>query len=180
MLITNSTLITFGEKNQVTHDGAILITGEHIADLGLTTELMAKYPDEEILDAQGKLVMALQGEVFDVAVDIRKGSPTYGQWVGATLSDENFHMLYIPPGFAHGFCVLSAKADFVYLITAEYDVLRDEAEAYAKRLKDAGNHVSCVRYHGLMHAFVSLDGVIDKADQALTEIAQKLREMIQK
>ncbi|MCP4536070.1 MAG: dTDP-4-dehydrorhamnose 3,5-epimerase [Chloroflexi bacterium] len=70
--------------------------------------------------AQGKLVMALRGEVFDVAVDIRQGSPTYGQWVGATLSDENFHMLYIPPGFAHGFCVLSEKADFVYLITAEY------------------------------------------------------------
>ena len=57
MLITNSTLITFGEKNQVIHDGAILITGEHIADLGSTAELMAKYPAEEILDAQGKLAM---------------------------------------------------------------------------------------------------------------------------
>ena len=70
--------------------------------------------------AQGKLVMALRGEVFDVAVDIRRGSPTYSRWVGAILSDENFHMLYIPPGFAHGFCVLSAEADFVYLVTAEY------------------------------------------------------------
>ena len=70
--------------------------------------------------AQGKLVMALRGEVFDVAVDIRRGSPTYGRWVGATLSDENFHMLYIPVGFAHGFCVLSEEADFVYLVTAEY------------------------------------------------------------
>jgi putative selenium metabolism protein SsnA len=57
MLITNSTLITFGEKNQVIHDGAILISGEHIADLGSTAELTAKYPDEEILDAQGKLAM---------------------------------------------------------------------------------------------------------------------------
>jgi dTDP-4-dehydrorhamnose 3,5-epimerase len=70
--------------------------------------------------AQGKLVMALRGEVFDVAVDIRRGSPTYGQWVSAILSDENFHMLYIPVGFAHGFCVLSEEADFLYLVTAEY------------------------------------------------------------
>ncbi len=70
--------------------------------------------------AQGKLVMALRGEVFDVAVDIRKGSPTYGQWVGTVLSDENFHMLYVPVGFAHGFCVLSDEADFVYQVTAEY------------------------------------------------------------
>jgi len=64
--------------------------------------------------AQGKLVMALKGEVFDVAVDIRKGSPTYGQWVGAILSDKDFHMLYIPVGFAHGFCVLSEEAEFFY------------------------------------------------------------------
>jgi dTDP-4-dehydrorhamnose 3,5-epimerase len=70
--------------------------------------------------AQGKLVMALRGEVFDVAVDIRQGSPTYGQWVSAILSDENFHMLYIPVGFAHGFCVLSEEADLIYLVTAEY------------------------------------------------------------
>ena len=70
--------------------------------------------------AQGKLVMALRGEVFDVAVDIRQGSPTYGQWVSTILSDENFHMLYIPVGFVHGFCVLSEEADFVYLVTAEY------------------------------------------------------------
>ncbi len=70
--------------------------------------------------AQGKLVMALQGEVFDVAVDIRKGSPTYGQWVGAVLSDQNFHILYIPAGFAHGFCVLSEEANFLYQVTDEY------------------------------------------------------------
>lgn len=71
--------------------------------------------------AQGKLVMALSGEVFDVAVDIRLGSPTYGQWVGEVLSAENGHMLYIPPGFAHGFCVLSDEADVIYLVTREYD-----------------------------------------------------------
>jgi dTDP-4-dehydrorhamnose 3,5-epimerase len=70
--------------------------------------------------AQAKLAMALHGEVFDVAVDIRRGSPTYGQWVGTVLSDRNFHMLYIPVGFAHGFCVLSEEADLAYKVTAEY------------------------------------------------------------
>ena len=71
--------------------------------------------------AQGKLVMALAGEVFDVAVDIRTGSPTYGQWVSAVLSSENLQMLYIPVGFAHGFCALSDEASFVYKVTAEYN-----------------------------------------------------------
>lgn len=70
--------------------------------------------------AQGKLVMALRGEIFDVAVDIREGSPTYRRWVSAVLSDENLHLLYVPPGFAHGFCVLSEEADVVYKVTAEY------------------------------------------------------------
>jgi len=71
--------------------------------------------------AQGKLVRVIRGEVFDVAVDIRKGSPTYGKWVGVRLSEENRLMLYIPPGFAHGFCVLSPKAEVVYKCTEEYD-----------------------------------------------------------
>ncbi|HFD39144.1 MAG TPA: dTDP-4-dehydrorhamnose 3,5-epimerase [Anaerolineae bacterium] len=70
--------------------------------------------------AQGKLVMVLSGAVLDVAVDIRRGSPTYGRWVGETLSAENGRMLWIPVGFAHGFCVLSERADVVYLVTAEY------------------------------------------------------------
>jgi dTDP-4-dehydrorhamnose 3,5-epimerase len=70
--------------------------------------------------AQGKLVMALQGEVFDVAVDIRRGSPTYGRWIGEVLSAENGRMLYVPVGFAHGFCVLSDKADVLYMVTDEY------------------------------------------------------------
>ena len=70
--------------------------------------------------AQAKLVMVLKGEIFDVAVDIRNDSPTYGQWVGKILSDENLNMLYIPVGFAHGFCVLSKEADVVYKVTAEY------------------------------------------------------------
>ncbi len=70
--------------------------------------------------AQGKLLRVTRGEVFDVAVDIRKGSPTYGQWVGATLSAENGRMLYVPPGFAHGFCVLSEWADLLYKVSAPY------------------------------------------------------------
>ncbi len=70
--------------------------------------------------AQGKLVMTLSGEIFDVAVDIRKGSPTYGRWVGATLSADRFNMLYVPVGFAHGFCVLSESADVLYKVTDEY------------------------------------------------------------
>mgnify|MGYP000459835698 FL=1 len=70
--------------------------------------------------AQGKLVRVILGEVFDVAVDIRKGSPTYGRWVGVVLSSENKRMLYIPPGFAHGFCVLSDVAEVLYKVTEEY------------------------------------------------------------
>jgi dTDP-4-dehydrorhamnose 3,5-epimerase len=64
--------------------------------------------------AQDKLVHVIRGEVFDVAVDIRQGSPTFGQWVGEILSEENHCQLFIPKGFAHGFCVLSSEADFVY------------------------------------------------------------------
>ena len=67
--------------------------------------------------AQGKLVRVSLGEVFDVAVDIRRSSPTFGRWVGLTLSAENRRMLWIPPGFAHGFLVLSEAAEFLYKTT---------------------------------------------------------------
>ena len=70
--------------------------------------------------AQGKMVRVLLGEIFDVAVDIRKGSPTYGRWVGRILSSTNKFMLYIPVGFAHGFCVLSDVAEVLYKATHEY------------------------------------------------------------
>jgi dTDP-4-dehydrorhamnose 3,5-epimerase len=70
--------------------------------------------------AQGKLVTVVKGEVFDVAVDIRRGSPTYRQWVGVRLCEDLPQLLYIPPGFAHGFCVLSDEAHFTYKVTAEY------------------------------------------------------------
>lgn len=70
--------------------------------------------------AQAKLMMALRGEIFDVAVDIRKGSPTYGKWVSAILSDKNHNLLFAPEGFAHGFCVLSDEADVLYKVSSEY------------------------------------------------------------
>lgn len=70
---------------------------------------------------QGKLVHVLQGEVFDVAVDIRRDSPTFGQWVGEYLSSENHHQLWVPPGFAHGFCVTSDTALFAYKCSDYYN-----------------------------------------------------------
>jgi dTDP-4-dehydrorhamnose 3,5-epimerase len=69
---------------------------------------------------QGKLIMVLQGEIFDVAADIRPESPTFRQWLSVNLSAENHRMLYIPPGFAHGFCVLSPQATVLYKCTREY------------------------------------------------------------
>jgi dTDP-4-dehydrorhamnose 3,5-epimerase len=69
---------------------------------------------------QGKLVWVVRGEVFDVAVDIRKSSKTFGKWHGVRLSEDEPRQLYIPPGFAHGFCVLSASADFIYKCTNFY------------------------------------------------------------
>jgi dTDP-4-dehydrorhamnose 3,5-epimerase len=70
---------------------------------------------------QGKLVRAVEGEMFDVAVDIRPRSPTFGRWVGIRLSGDNFRQLWIPPGFAHGFCVLSEVVHVEYKCTGFYD-----------------------------------------------------------
>ena len=71
----------------------------------------------QIRQPQGKLVRVVAGEVYDVAVDIRKSSPTFGQWDGVILSAENKRMLWVPPGFAHGFVVLSERAEFLYKTT---------------------------------------------------------------
>lgn len=70
---------------------------------------------------QGKLVRVIEGSIFDVAVDIRDGSPSFAKWVGVELSAENFRQLWIPPGFAHGFCVTSARAQVEYKCTEFYD-----------------------------------------------------------
>ncbi len=78
-------------------------------------------------NAQGKLVFVLKGEVFDVAVDIRLGSPTYGHWAGEILSADNRRQLYIPTGYAHGFCVTSEEALVAYKCTAPYDAAAEGA-----------------------------------------------------
>lgn len=74
----------------------------------------------QIRQAQGKLVRVTLGTVFDVAVDLRKSSPSFGRWVGVTLSAENRSMLWVPPGFAHGFYVISREAEFIYKCTDYY------------------------------------------------------------
>lgn len=74
----------------------------------------------QIKQPQGKFIRVIAGEVFDVAVDIRRGSPTFGKWIGEYLSAENKKMMWVPPGFAHGFLVLSDQAEFVYKCTDFY------------------------------------------------------------
>ncbi|SEP35854.1 dTDP-4-dehydrorhamnose 3,5-epimerase [Nitrosovibrio sp. Nv6] len=74
----------------------------------------------QIRQPQGKLVRVVRGAVFDVSVDIRKSSPTFGRWVGVELTEDNYRQLWIPPGFAHGFYVLSDSADFLYKTTEYY------------------------------------------------------------
>ena len=69
---------------------------------------------------QGKLIRVVEGEIFDVAVDVRRGSPSFGRWVGVQLSADDFRQLYLPPGFLHGFCVLTESADVAYKCTAPW------------------------------------------------------------
>ena len=79
----------------------------------------------QFVNPQGKLVRAARGEVYDVAVDIRRDSPNFGHWFGTHLDDVAHRLLWIPPGFAHGFCVLSDEADFAYKCTQYYDPASD-------------------------------------------------------
>ena len=75
----------------------------------------------QLRDPQGKLIHVIEGEIFDVAVDVRRGSPTFGRWVSVMLSAENFRQCYVPPGFAHGFSVTSEVAQVEYKCTTSYD-----------------------------------------------------------
>ena len=112
---------------------------------------------------QGKLVRVVSGEVLDVAVDIRRGSPFFGRWAGAVLSEDNLKQMYIPPGFAHGFCVLSERADVLYKCTDFYtpgdeygiawddpdlgiewpalDYVLSDKDRHYPRLKDSGDRL---------------------------------------
>lgn len=97
------------------------ITGEFIQDnLSFSTQGVLRGLHYQHPHEQGKLVSVVMGEVFDVAIDIRVGSPTLGQWVGVTLSEENHRQFWVPPGFAHGFCVLSENAYFTYKCNDAY------------------------------------------------------------
>jgi dTDP-4-dehydrorhamnose 3,5-epimerase len=84
----------------------------------------------QLRSPQGKLVHAARGKIFDVAVDIRLGSPNFGRWFGEELSDENLFSMWIPPGFAHGFCVMSDVADVIYKCTTLYDPADDRGVAW--------------------------------------------------
>jgi len=84
----------------------------------------------QLENPQGKLISAGTGAVFDVAADVNPDSPTYGQWIGVELTEENHRQLWIPPGYAHGFCVLSDIADFQYKCTALYDPQSESGVAW--------------------------------------------------
>ena len=100
---------------------------ENIANVSFVQDNHSKSQQEvlrglhyQIKQPQGKLVRVVAGSVFDVAVDIRRNSDTFGQWTGTILSSDNHHQLWVPPGFAHGFYVLSESAEFVYKCTDYY------------------------------------------------------------
>ena len=79
---------------------------------------------------QAKLLRCARGRIFDVAVDLRRGSPTFGKWEGHVLDDQKHHQLFVPVGFAHGFCVLSELADVAYLVSSAYDPATEEGIAW--------------------------------------------------
>jgi dTDP-4-dehydrorhamnose 3,5-epimerase len=112
---------------------------------------------------QGKLIRTLQGEIFDVAVDIRPGSPTFGRWTSATLTGESFLQMFIPPGFAHGFCVLSEVAEVAYKCTDFYD----PADEIGFRWNDPAVGI----------AWPIKDPLLSKKDAALPTLAELRRRL---
>jgi len=109
-------LETYNQQSFEKHVPDVFVQDNHsLSAQGILRGLHAQNPHQ-----QGKLVRVSRGEVFDVAVDIRTGSPSFGQWYGTNLSAENFLQMYIPAGFAHGFCVLSDSAEFQYKCTDTY------------------------------------------------------------
>lgn len=120
----------------------------------------------QVRTPQGKLLRAVRGEIFDVAVDLRPASPSFGRWVGATLSEENAHQLWVPPGFGHGFCVLSEEADVEYKCTALYD----PADEIAVLWNDPAIGVRWPVREPVLSAR-------DQAARPLAECAERLKEM---
>ena len=118
---------------------------------------------------QGKLVYAVTGRIFDVFLDIRRGSPTFGNWCGAVLSDENKHQIYIPPGFAHGFSVLSDRADVIYKCTDFYA----PGDEYGVRWDDPELDIDW----GVEHPILSPK---DLANPLLDEIPRELLPVLEK
>jgi dTDP-4-dehydrorhamnose 3,5-epimerase len=107
--------------NQKSFEQATGATGRFVQDNhSRSTRGVLRGLHYQLRQAQGKLVRVVNGSVFDVAVDVRRGSPSFGRWVGVELSAERFTQLWIPPGFAHGFVVLSESADFLYKTTDYY------------------------------------------------------------
>jgi len=110
----------FESYNKARYQGEV-INKEFVQDnISVSKKNVLRGLHYQLEQPQGKLVSVLEGEVFDVAVDIRKGSPNFGQWTSAILSAENRRQLYVPEGFAHGFCVMSNTAIFSYKCTAGY------------------------------------------------------------
>jgi len=134
----------------------------------------------QLIQPQGKLVRVTRGGVFDVAVDVRKGSPAFGQWYGTTLDEESMRMMYIPQGFAHGFVVLSETADFIYKCTdyyhpeSEQGILWNDSEIGIKwpivdtklSQKDTENPILSLQSAESLPEY--------KQDSAMPELAKKL------
>jgi dTDP-4-dehydrorhamnose 3,5-epimerase len=97
--------------------GAVFVQDNHCA----STRGVLRGMHLQLRRTQGKLVRAIEGAIWDVALEVRKGSPAFGFWVGVELSASNFKQLYVPPGYAHGYCVLSEKAQVEYKVTDFYD-----------------------------------------------------------